>query len=914
MAAADVPNSYSDPYWSDLASGVEKKLDLPPGLLVAIVNRGERSNANQVSEAGAKTPFQIIPATRKAAISKYGIDPYLSPQNAAETAGLLLKDSLDRNQGDPASAVAEYHGGTNSDNWGPRTKAYVARVMSAMPSPVAPQTDIQSTPMPASAPAPAVVTDMPGVPDPGQSTFDRVKAALGKPTESQLANVYQAYSSGQMAPADVKQFEADVRAGKIMLPRGGSLNAAAPSTDGPMLLPISVAQAYRSGSMSDADRSQLADDVLAGRVRLPLLRPTGIDAIPGANGDGTEPIDLNAQIKAAAKLPPPPSIGQQIVGAGEAGLNAVTGATGGTIGAWGGLLAGIAGAVANGGRQTGPNGEDLVDEAMAQGANALTYQPRTQAGQQQAAAVGEAMQNALPAMMVAHTMAPPIIPKGPASVLARAGAEGTARDIGSIVSPAAGDAAANAVSNTVDAGTRVADMAQKGITTLPRRALEAVRGTPDQATPTPGTLGSAGAAATDAATQRVATAEGLGFTGDTALTAGQATRDPAQLKFEVETAKMPDEGADLRQRTMAQNDHILSTFDNWTDQTGAEAPSLRAVGQSVDKALVDSARADKASVRAAYRAADQAGEMESPVTLDSVVDHLNESAPDAATAPLLNVARARAVQLGIATDEGGQLVAQPVPLKIAETFRQAIGRATDYEPTNVRQSTIIKGLVDESTAGTGGQLYRAARAARARFAQNYEDRGIVAKLLNNKRGTSDRQVALEDVFDHAIHRGALDDVRNVRRVLQRSGPDGAQAWRELQGQTVRWIRDQATKNVATDGSGNRVISPAGLDKAIRGLDHDGKLEFIFGKVGAQRMRDINDLAQYTRTVPPEAAINNSNTAMTLLAAFGDVGASAFTGVPAPLATAARLGLKHIKDVKLRRRIDDALSATQSAQP
>lgn len=123
------PNSFRDPFWIDLAASTEQKLGLPGGLLVAVLTKGERSNANQVSEAGARTPFQIIPATRKAAVDKYGIDPYISAQNAAEVAGLLLKDSLKRNGDDPAAAVAEYHGGTNRGNWGPRTKAYVGRVM-----------------------------------------------------------------------------------------------------------------------------------------------------------------------------------------------------------------------------------------------------------------------------------------------------------------------------------------------------------------------------------------------------------------------------------------------------------------------------------------------------------------------------------------------------------------------------------------------------------------------------------------------------------------------------------------------------------------------------------------------------------------------------------------------------------------
>jgi hypothetical protein len=418
-------------------------------------------------------------------------------------------------------------------------------------------------------------------------------------------------------------------------------------------------------------------------------------------------------------------------------------------------------------------------------------------------------------------------------------------------------------------------------------------------------MGSVGAAGTDAAAQRVALAESLPV--PVKLTKGMATRDADQLKFEVETAKLPDVGKPLRDNRIQANDALLRNMDWAVDQTGAEAPSLRAVGNSVDKALVADYAKAKTAVRTAYKEAEKAGEMEAPVSLDSVVQHISDSAPDAATAPLLDVARKRAVQLGLAVESpDGALIPQPVTLKTAETFRQAINRATDFEPTNVRQSTIIKGLVDEATDGKGGDLYRAARSQRAQMAQRFEDRAVIAKLLNTKRGVSDRQVALEDVFEHSVMRGSLDDVRHVRRVLQTAGPDGMQAWRELQGQTLKSIRDKATASVAADSSGNRVLSPASLDKSIRELDADGKLTLIFGKQGAQFLRDLNELAQIAKTVPPEAGVNYSNTSSALLAALGDASVMGFTGAPVPVVTLGRFMARYVKDRALKQRINEAL--------
>ena len=125
-------NSYKDQKWANLSSITEKRLGLPKGLLTNIVLHGEKSNADQVSSAGAKTVFQIIPQTRDAILKKYKIDAYESDKNSALAAGYLLKEALDRNNGNIEAAIGEYHGGTDRTNWGPVNKAYRQRVLNAM--------------------------------------------------------------------------------------------------------------------------------------------------------------------------------------------------------------------------------------------------------------------------------------------------------------------------------------------------------------------------------------------------------------------------------------------------------------------------------------------------------------------------------------------------------------------------------------------------------------------------------------------------------------------------------------------------------------------------------------------------------------------------------------------------------------
>lgn len=605
-------------------------------------------------------------------------------------------------------------------------------------------------------------------------------------------------------------------------------------------------------------------------------------------GAGIPVTDEDRAFGARQPAPPPkkadPGLVDQLIGAGETALTLATGATGGAVGMLGGTVKGVAQSVADGtfGTQAGVR---QAEQAAAEGMSALTYQPRTDAGQQQAAAVGELAAAAIPAAGLTAEL-------GAAGRAAGAAAQG-ARDL-----------SAGTVARIRTAAPAIADRVQR---TLTRN--------PEPAAPTPGTRGSMGAAGTDMAAQRRQVADQVGVK----LTTGQATRDQQQIRFEQETAK-GEHGAAFRNRYSEQNEQIGKHFDNLVDMTGKETADLLGTGRSVDKALRDKAARDKAEVRVAYKNAEKAGELEAPVQLDDLVAHLNESAPDAATAPVLNVARQRALQLGLATeDASGQLVAAPVTLKTAETMRQAIGRATNFEPTNIRQSAIIKGLIDSGTEGAGGQAYKAARRMRENYAKQYEDRAVVASLLNNKKGMADRKVALADVFEHSILNASREDITHVRRVLTGHGAGtpaeikqaGLQAWNDLKGETVSWIKEQAFANTATDQRGNVILSVPKLDRAIKKLDADGRLDLILGKQGAQHLRDVNDLAKVVYTAPP-GAVNTSNTASVLLAALTEAGVTgSMTGLPVPVLSALRLVAVQVKNRRIQKRIEQALQGRTS---
>jgi hypothetical protein len=580
-------------------------------------------------------------------------------------------------------------------------------------------------------------------------------------------------------------------------------------------------------------------------------------------------------VQETIQRPAETTIGQDIAGAGETALALGTGATGGTLGMIGGTLKGLAEQLLSGQFGT-QQAADAVEQAATKGAESLTYAPRTQAGQEQTQAVGEAL-----APLAA-------------------------------VAPMAGEL--SAIAQSTRAAAPIARAAAGEVAAPIRRGAQAITEAirPADADVQSGAAGarSGGAAAVEAGTLRQAKADELPV--PIKLTEGQKSRDFGQQRFEREVAKDPEMGEPVRQRFAEQNMKLQQNFDSFIDATGAETADLRSVGQSVDSALRGRAAKDKTRIRSLYKDAEKSGEMEAPVTLDTLVKHLDDSGPEAEVANVLKAAKAKALQLGVA-EEGpdGALIPKPVTLKNAELFRRSINNATNAEPTNIRQASIMKGLVDEATEGAGGAAYRKARAARTRYAKDYENIGLVKNLIGQKRGSSDRAIALEDVLRRSVIEPStsLDDVRQVRRLLRTEGDNGKQAWRELQGATLNYIKEEALKNVARDQQGNAIISPAQLDRAIQKLDKNGKLDFVFGKKGAEMLRTVNDVAKDVMVAPP-GAVNTSNTA-SVLAGLMDVALTGASGIPAPIMTSLRLATRSIKDRKTRARVRKALGVTKT---
>jgi len=411
-------------------------------------------------------------------------------------------------------------------------------------------------------------------------------------------------------------------------------------------------------------------------------------------------------------------------------------------------------------------------------------------------------------------------------------------------------------------------------------------------------LSGVGAAEVPDVQNRIALAQGLRV--PVPLRKGQATRELGQQQFETEMAKTypKDVGRPIIESSLNQNERILQNFDAYVDATGAQKAgefNLREVGKVVDSALVNQATKAKKQVSDSYKLAREAGETAELVDVTGVKNFLDGLEAESINAPIITSAKMKLDKLA----KGNE-----ISLNDLEEVRKMVNSLSGDTPSNMAFGKQIKDQIDLSTVGKGGDLYQKARKLRENYAREFENVGYVDKLLSKKAGTSDRAVALEDVFDHSIMKGSLDDVRAIGRTLKKAGPEGEQAWRELQGQTIEQMKAAVTKSIQRDETGNPIVSPKQFDTFVKNLDADGKLDYIFGKKGAQEIRDLRDTA--ITVYSPVAGINQSNTASALTQALDRIRGSALSKLPMGVGSLYEVGAEMATKKKLGKQVQEAV--------
>ncbi|KKB61328.1 hypothetical protein WM40_23815 [Robbsia andropogonis] len=282
MTNSTFPTSYKDPVYAAADTAASDAAGIPQGLLQSVRTAGEKSNANQVSSAGATTPYQFTADTRARLKQKYGIDVTASPQAAALGAAYLLKEGIQRT-GSAAGAVTQYIGGTDPANWGGQTRAYTNRVMSAF-------TGQGGQDTPQASPQPQAPAQLPSAASYGLDPS--VVGLGGAPTQTPVAPVASQtpvapgagvnaqivadYNAGRLSPSDMDAVDARVKSGNIQIDPSqlqrpqASQAAPQPKTIGPKTL-----AAIQAGTLAPQDLKTVQDGIANGTLVMPQAQSNG---------------------------------------------------------------------------------------------------------------------------------------------------------------------------------------------------------------------------------------------------------------------------------------------------------------------------------------------------------------------------------------------------------------------------------------------------------------------------------------------------------------------------------------------------------------------------------------------------------------------------------------------------------------
>jgi len=410
-------------------------------------------------------------------------------------------------------------------------------------------------------------------------------------------------------------------------------------------------------------------------------------------------------------------------------------------------------------------------------------------------------------------------------------------------------------------------------------------------------LAGVGAAEVQQANLRRAKAQELPIPID--LTKGQETRNFGDVQFERETAKNPQFGQPLQEKFADQNAKIQQNLQKLVDMTGAEEVGVGpdALGEKVRAHVEGVKKERKGEVTKAYDAAKAAGEMQEPVSYQSILDYINDKRPTVQEQnPIL-----RAVKEEIShNDPEGT---GKISLAAMEDIRQLINSETEPHTSNGYHGYKMINQIDNVTRNAGGDAYKAARKLYSDYMKEFENVGVTRDITRLKKGTVDPVVRNDQMLEHILTKQSPQSVRAVFNTLNKT-PEGQAIVNELRGALADKIRQESIKGVGRDVNGKPYVSTAALDKQIVELDKNGKLDLIFGKDIADHYRTLNDVTKDIQTTPV-GSVGTSNTASSLLAALAETGAaSAMTGIPVPVVSVIAHGRKELANRAMRKRVNE----------
>ena len=450
--------------------------------------------------------------------------------------------------------------------------------------------------------------------------------------------------------------------------------------------------------------------------------------------------------------------------------------------------------------------------------------------------------------------------------------------IGEAVSAATPQVVKNAVGRTVEAVLPGATSFKPIVTT--------------KSTPAETIMKGVGAAEVESSALKQARANELLIPMGDDYTRAQLTRNPTDVRYESDTAKLAVLGDPFQAKYALQNEKLRKNLQAEVEHTGAEKVGLPNAdfGKTVISEPFQKYKNGRyTEVSDAYDAADAAGETSQLVPYKSISDFIKSETENRPTKKSQNPLYSIVEEELKANDLNGT---GQISIKQMEDIRKLINQEIDPQKKgSVVVGRKFKDRIDKATENAGGDLYKQARDLNTKFSNDFEDIAIIRDINRNKKGLTDRVIPLEQLADRLVFKGPGSDLKSVLATFEKMGPEGQQIITELKGYTADKIMQDVTANIQYDAAGKPYVSTAALNKIVNALDKSGKLEMLFGKQQAQRYRTLNEVTKELQTVPKDTT-NPSGSGASIAAMIIEGGVSSLiTGIPTPVISGLHYGKK-----------------------
>lgn len=343
-------------------------------------------------------------------------------------------------------------------------------------------------------------------------------------------------------------------------------------------------------------------------------------------------------------------------------------------------------------------------------------------------------------------------------------------------------------------------------------------------------------------------------------TKGQVTRDLGQLTLEENLTKS-DAGKPIRDISAAQDQRLHDLVDTLRKDTGAKADTRQAVGKSIQEAARSKMASLKSDYQAKYKAAREQGSMQEPADISPLNEWLKNPT---------NRRNATYLEKAIKDyEQDGK-----ISINDLEEVRKELNAHSKTPGSNQHFAGEAKAVIDEILDKSGGDTYQQARASYKAVQDEFSRQGRIKKLVSQKGYSSDRAVALEDTFDDVVLRGSSEDLVKLKASLTEGGTmatrtKGTQAWKDLQGATLDFLKEKAAGKRAITGEKEQLQFNSSFRDAFSELQKDGKIDLLFSPEQAKMLREIYQAVGDVRT-KPAGRIAGSDTTPRILAMLDKV--------------------------------------------